>query len=264
MNKFENDYKHLVKKIIDDGEVRQTRNAMTRALFGERLIVDVNKDEFPLLTGRKIFHKGILGEFAAMVRGPKTLADFEDQGCPYWKLWANSNGSLNVDYGNTWINFNGSGVNQMQNVIDTIKSNPTDRRMFIVGTNPENNPDLPSCHILYQWYVREGKYLDMMWYQRSVDTLIGLPSDVVLAATWNMSLAKDTGLKPGRIVMNLGDTHIYESHIENAKEYLSKPNHQLPLVKFADSYTDLWNFTKDDLIISEYEHEPAIKFELFK
>lgn len=262
MSKFEKDYKALVGRILLTGDERKTRNATTKALFGERLIIDVDKNEFPLITSRKMFYKGVLGEFAAMIKGPKDLDSFENEGCPYWKLWAKPDGSLNVDYGNTWTNFNGSGVNQMQTVIDTLKTNPTDRRMFVVGTNPQNDPDLPSCHILYQWFVREGKYLDMMWVQRSVDTLVGLPSDVVLAAAWNMALAKDVGLEPGRITMNLGDTHIYESHYEKAAKYINQPTHQLPKVTFADSYTDIWNFSKDDLVISNYTHEEPIKFEL--
>lgn len=262
MSQFEKDYKALVERILTTGDERKTRNSTTKALFGERLVVDVDNDEFPLLTGRKMFYKGVLGEFAAMIKGPKDLDSFEKEGCPYWKLWAKPDGSLNVDYGNTWKDFNGSGVNQMQSVIDTLKTNPTDRRMFVVGTNPQNEPDLPSCHILYQWFVRKGKYLDMMWYQRSVDTLVGLPSDVAVAAAWNMSLAKDVGLEPGRIVMNLGDTHIYESHYEKAVKYINQPTHQLPKVTFADSYTDIWNFSKDDLLISNYIHEEPIKFDL--
>lgn len=165
-NNFETEYKNLVAKILTNGDERESRNSKTIALFGEQLIIDVNPEQFPLLTSRKMFYKGVLGEFAAMVRGPKTLEDFEKQGCPYWKLWAKDDGSLNVDYGNTWINFNDSGVNQLEKVRNSLKNNPADRRMFVVGTNPENNPDLPSCHILYQWFVREGKYLDMMWYQR--------------------------------------------------------------------------------------------------
>jgi thymidylate synthase len=261
-NNFELQYKRLISRILNNGDERQTRNSVTKALFGERLIIDVEEGQFPLLTSRKMFYKGVLGEFAAMIRGPKDLESFESQGCPYWKLWAKEDGSLNVDYGNTWTDFNGSGVNQMQTVIDSIKNNPTDRRMFVVGTNPQNNPDLPSCHILYQWFVREGKYLDMMWYQRSVDTLVGLPSDVVLAYAWNAMIAKDTGLTPGRITMNLGDTHIYESHYEKAREYIGTVQHDLPTFKFADTYKDLWNFTKNDIIIEDYKHEDPIKFEL--
>jgi thymidylate synthase len=263
MSKLEKDYKDLIQRILDNGDFRQTRNARTKALFGERLIVDVDPGEFPILTSRKMFYKGVLGELAAMLRGPKDLKSFEEQGCPYWKLWAGENGELNVDYGNTWINFNGSGVNQLKGVLDKLKNNPTDRRMLVVGTNPQNlEVSLPSCHILYQWFVRDGKYLDMMWYQRSVDTLIGLPSDIIVAYAWNMAMAKDSGLEPGRIIMNLGDTHIYEPHIEGAKEYIERPEFNLPKVKFADSYTDIWNFTKDDLIVSDYNHGDKMDFEL--
>jgi len=167
MNQLEKDYKALLQDIVDNGDLRDTRNAKTKALFGKQFIVDVKEGEFPLLTSRKMFPKGMLGELAAMLKGPKNLESFEKEGCPYWKLWADDNGELNVDYGNTWINFNDSGVNQLQGVLDKLKDNRTDRRMVVVGTNPQNlEVSLPSCHILYQWFVREDKYLDMMWYQR--------------------------------------------------------------------------------------------------
>lgn len=261
-NNFEIKYKELIKDILDNGDERQSRNSKTKALFGKQLVIDIDEGLFPLLTSRKMFYKGVLGEFAAMIRGPKTLEDFESQGCPYWKLWAKEDGTLNVDYGNTWINFNESGVNQLQAVRNSLKNNPTDRRMFVIGTNPINNPDLPSCHILYQWFVREDKYLDMMWYQRSVDTLVGLPSDIILAYSWNLMMAKDCELKPGKIIMNLGDTHIYESHYDKAHDYINKPTHKLPSFEFADTYKDIWGFTKNDIVIKDYKHEDAIKFEL--
>ena len=161
MSKFEEDYKALLQDVLDNGDLRQTRNAKTIALFGKQLIIDIEENQFPLLTSRKMFPNGVLGELAAMLKGPKNLESFEKEGCPYWKLWADEDGSLNVDYGNTWINFNDSGVNQLQDVLDKLKTNRTDRRMLVVGTNPQNTSvSLPSCHILYQWFVREDKYLE--------------------------------------------------------------------------------------------------------
>lgn len=218
MNYFEQEYMDLVELILNTGEYVKGRNGGVRKTFGHTLEIDMSyTNTFPLLNTRHIYHKGILGELAAMFRGPKHLRDFEKWGCNYWKKWAKPDGSINVDYGNAWFDHN-----QFNRLIDNLKHNPHDRRMIINGWRPENldNLDLPCCHFLYQWFVREETYLDMIWYQRSVDTMIGLPSDIVLAATWNILLANMVGLKPGKITMMLGDTHIYEEHFEGAYKFL--------------------------------------------
>ena len=260
---YELAYMGLVRKILANGELRRGRNGTTLAIFGETLTIDLSTGEFPLLTGRQLFYRGVFGELAAMLRGPKTLKDFEEHGCNYWKQWAMPNGSINVDYGNAWIDFN--GFNQLEALADGLKNNPHGRRHLVTGWRPDRLDDLslPCCHYAYQWYVREDKYLDMMWHQRSVDTMIGLPSDVIFASAWNIMLANEVGLIPGKITFTLGDTHIYEEHIEQAKEYLTRLTCELPKYKLEV----LWQkphieFMPDDITISGYTHMPAIKFEL--
>lgn len=201
------------------GQKRATRNANTLAIFGETLKVSCQNNYFPILQGRKMFSKGVFGEFAAMIRKPKCLADFEKWGCNYWKLWTKADGSINVDYGNAWFDFN--GVDQVAQLKDKLANNPTDRRMIISGWKPDGMDELslPCCHHTYQFYVENG-VLHMSWSQRSVDTMIGLPSDIVFAAAWLISLAREFNLRPGDITMFLGDCHIYEPHIPGAKQYL--------------------------------------------
>jgi thymidylate synthase len=213
-------YRDLVSEVYNSGEIRKTRNSITKSLFGGQLVINDVDKELPLLTSRKMYPRGILGEFAAMINGPKSIKDFEKFGCNYWKLWADKDGKLELDYGNAWLDFN--GVNQIDKVIETLKTNPTDRRMLITGWRPDrlNKLSLPCCHYAYQFYVREGKYLDILWVQRSVDVMVGLPSDILLAALWIITLAKEVGLIPGRITMSLGDCHIYESHFEQTEEFL--------------------------------------------
>jgi len=222
MTYYENAYAALVYEILAFGEERITRNGLTKAKFAKTLTFNVKNNRFPLLQGRKMHYKGVLGEFAAMIRKPKHLADFEKWGCNYWSKWANKDGSINVDYGNAW--FKGG---QLDHVRDCLKNNPTDRRMLISGWIPENLADLslPCCHYSYQFYVEDGKYLNMIWNQRSVDMMIGLPADMILAAIWTIVLANEVDLMPGTITMNLGDCHIYEEHFDNAKVYL-EPFHQ--------------------------------------
>lgn len=258
-------YAQLVQKILHSGEKRSSRAGDTYSLFGETLDIDISTS-FPLLRGRRLFYKPVLGELAAMLRGPKTIEDFKKFNCNYWDAWDDGAGNINVDYGNAWIDFN--GVNQLEDVVDKLINNPTDRRILISGWRPDNLPDLslPCCHLLYQWYVRDGKYLDMIWYQRSVDTMVGLPSDIILAAAWTAVLASQTGYKPGKIKMMLGDTHIYANHVQGTLDYLRQLN-SMPLDEPKHHYAvspnaTVYNFKPEMIDIVDYEPADKIKFEL--
>ena len=259
---YEANYKKLVKKILDTGELRAGRNGNTKAIFGETLTIDLNSG-FPLLTGRRIYYKGVLGELAAMLRGPKTLKDFKDYGCNYWDLWARPDGSIDIDYGNAWLDFN--GVNQLEALVTGLVHNPHGRRHMVIGWRPDrlDMVSLPCCHYAYQWYVRDNKYLDMLWHQRSVDTMIGLPSDVVFASAWNIILANEVGLIPGKITFTLGDTHIYEEHLSQAKEYLETLTLELPDYRLTvPKITCHTMFTPSWLEIENYSYLSEMKFEL--
>lgn len=257
-------YRNLITDILTNGEKRDTRAGKAYSVFGKSLTIDMT-NSFPVLLGRKMFIKPVLGELAAFLGGPKNVQDFKDQGCNYWDKFSSEQGELDLDYGNAWLDFN--GVNQLQELVDTLKRNPTDRRMIVSGWRPDRlkQLSLPCCHMLYQWYVRDGKYLDMMWYQRSVDTMIGLPSDIILAATWNALLANEVGLTPGKLTFFLGDTHIYANHMEGVADYLRQVNYvtsvDRPKYSLAKE-ASVFNFTPDMLVLEEYNTLPAIKFDL--
>lgn len=218
MQEFEYDYANLVEEILINGKLRETRNGPVKSLFGKSLVITDIANNFPLIQGRQMSPKGIIGEFAAIIRQPKHIDDFTKWGCNYWSNWCNEDGSLNVDYGNEWFKHG-----QMDHLKHSLKNNPTDRRMIISGWNPENLPklNLPCCHYNYQFYV-EGKELSMIWTQRSVDTMIGLPSDIVLGALWLITLANEFGYTPGVLKMDLGDCHIYQEHLERAQTYIAR------------------------------------------
>lgn len=270
--KFEEDYMNLVEDILLHGELRKGRNGNTVATFAETLRIDCDMiSDFPLLKGRKLFYKGVLAEFATMIRQPYHVNDFVRQGCNYWKQWAQPDGSLNLDYGNAWYNYN--GVNQMQEVIDSLICNPHGRRHLIDAWRPDRlvDLDLPCCHFLYQWYVDDNSYLHMIWYQRSVDVMIGLPSDIILAAIFNICMAKETGYAPGTITFMMGDCHIYDEHLVAADQYLkqaAKTDEQMPHYIFNHVIDPLLNknpscrFSKHDLEIFDYEPEPPIKMQV--
>lgn len=246
MHSYELEYLELVKKCLASSD-RQTRNGTTRSLFGHQLKVNLD-DGFPLLVGRKMFYKGVFGELAAILRGPKHIDDFKKWGCNYWDQWANADGSINVDYGNAWLNYN--GVNQLEELRNALKNDPTSRRMIINGWRPDNLKDLslPCCHYGYQFYVNDNK-LDMVWIQRSVDVMVGLPSDVAFAAAMLIMVANEFGFKPGVITLQLGDCHVYYEHIEGAKKYIES-------VESASQTTPTPSYTLNI--------KPGIPFETFE
>lgn len=261
----EQQYLNLVKNIIDNGEIKDTRNGKTVSQFGAQIkITELKEGRFPLLTSRKHFFKGIIGEYAAFLKGPKSVQDFEKEGCNYWKLWGDEDGSLNVDYGNAWRDFTGDGsINQIDYVIDLLKNDPNSRRMIITGWNPEHvinkELSLECCHHTYQFHVQEGKYLNLKYIQRSVDTLIGMPSNFVLASLMVLTFAKAAGLLPGEIIMDFTDVHIYEEHIEGAKIQLNQETFEFP--EYTENITEcIYDFNNSMIELKDYKHSPAIKY----
>lgn len=270
MNDWELDYGSLVRRILEKGQLKEGRNGYTKSVFGEVLKIDMIEQGFPILKARKMFTKGVFGELSAMLAGAQSVKEFEEHGCNYWKKWADKDGHLELDYGKAWRDFN--GVDQMAELIDKLKNNPNDRRMIISGWRPDRLKDLslPCCHMLYQWYVTPDGRLDMIWYQRSVDTMIGLPSDIIFAAAWNLILANQCGYRVGTLTFMLGDTHIYEEHSAQAELYLQRllglrfaKHGRLGTVNYShknDITVD--NFRYGDIQISNYEPLEPIKFEL--
>jgi len=258
----EKQYLDLIKDIIDNGELKETRNGRTKSIFGAQIhINELKHGKIPLLTSRKHFFKGIVGEYAAFLRGPKSVQCFEEQGCNYWHLWANEDGSLKVDYGNAWKDFD--GINQIDYVLDLLKNDPNSRRMIINAWHPNNvinkKLSLECCHYCYQFHVSEGKYLNLKFIQRSVDTLIGMPSDLILASLMVMTFAKASGLEPGKIIMDFTDVHIYEEHLEDAKKQLLAKTFEFPT--FSETITDnLYDFKPDMVELHNYQHSVPIKY----
>lgn len=207
-------YKELGQKILNEGIFQQGRNGRTLSIFGTTMKYDL-ANGFPLLNMRKIYYKGVVGEFLSFIGDAKTLEEFESNGCPFWKLWADEDGTLRLDY---------PPREQLGYVIDLIKNEPTSRRILIDLWNPDNRGklSLDPCHTQYQFSVREGR-LNMIWTQRSVDFAIGAPSDFILAALYVITIANECNLLPGELTFNFGDTHLYEEHIEQFTKLMRAP-----------------------------------------
>ncbi len=265
---FELAYARMIKKILSEGTIKETRNGNTQSLFGMSLEVPDVSHVFPIIQGRTMYPKGVLGELAAMLRRPKHISDFEKWGCNYWKDWAQPDGSINIDYGNAWFDF--EGINQIEQLKHNLENNPNDRRMIISGWRPHKlqELDLPCCHYNYQFYV-VNKTISMIWTQRSVDMMIGLPSDIIFAAAWLIAIANEFGFKPGKIKFDLGDCHVYEEHFEGAEEYISRvldsgwAPHRYPTYRWtAPTGKDFCEFTPKDILLSIFDNAGPIKLEL--
>ena len=266
---FEHDYVNLVQHVLLNGEERTTRNGKTLSIFNSYArIIDLQTGNFPILLGRKMVYKGVLGELAAILRKPTCNGDFVEQGCNYWSKFADEDGSLRVDYGNSWFNF--EGFDQVAELKRQLREDPTSRRMIISGWNPANldNLSLPCCHMMYQFYVSKDNRLHMKWHQRSVDVMVGLPSDAIFAAAWLLAICNEFGFAPGIIHMDFGDTHIYEEHLANAVQYVKQAKTALSnkaAAKFhysAQPGADFCSFVPSDLEVLHYDPEPMLSFEL--
>ncbi len=259
MQQFERSYAEIVEAILAHGYTKEGRNGKTKSIHGMQLKVPCNN--MPLLEGRKIYYEGVLGELAAMFRGPKHVRDFEQFGCNYWGQWADADGSLCVDYGNAWLP-------QLYDLANNIKKNPYGRRHIINGWRPKyvDKLSLPCCHYSYQFLVTPEGTLDMIWIQRSVDTMVGLPSDIILAWAWLAVLADECMLLPGTITMQLGDCHIYEEHFANAEIYLERVKSanygSNTIYRLERNGRNFYQFTPDWIKVVEYNNMGPLKFEV--
>lgn len=261
------EYKDLVKQVLACGEVKECRNGVTTSLIGTQLKFDAAN--IPLLNGRKIFYKGVIGEFSAFMNACITIQEFKDMGCNYWDAWADDKGILRLDYV-TQLHFplikvSDCWITQLEALKIGLVNDKFSRRHIINLWRPENLHvlSLPCCHYSYQFIVSVDNKLNMIWTQRSADVMVGIPSDMILAYLWVQCLSKELGFKPGEVTMNFGDTHIYEEHIAGAKQYLEVLEPRLiPIATLNDKFTCIEQFYPDQLDIIQYDPHPAIKFEL--
>lgn len=266
----ENQYKALIQRIIRKDHTKVGRNGTTSSIFGQMLSVNLQQDGFPIISGRKMNYRGVFGELAAMLKMADTVKGFEDEGCNYWNQWADKDGKLDLDYGKAWRDYN--GIDQLQEVINLLLKDRNSRRVIMTGWRPDRLEEisLPCCHLLYQWYVRDGHKLDMIWYQRSVDVMVGLPSDMIFAAALNTLIAKQTGLTPSRIIFMLGDCHIYKAHYQTDEDkcpietYLEASKSNKSVGVSINPAATIDNFNVDSIQLHDYFPNPTINFEVQK
>lgn len=266
-------YKQLLQHILDNGYRKEDRTGTgTTSVFGYQMRFNL-QEGFPLVTTKKIHLKSIIYELLWFLKGDTNIHYLTENGVRIWNEWADENGELGPVYGHQWRNWNSEGIDQIQEIINTLKNNPDSRRMVVSAWNPSVMPDtsksfsenvangkaaLPPCHALFQFYVVDNK-LSCQLYQRSADVFLGVPFNIASYALLTMMIAQVCELQLGDFVHTFGDVHIYNNHIEQVKLQLTREPRPLPIMKLNPNVKDIFSFTYEDFILEGYDPHPIIK-----
>lgn len=256
-------YLDLLEKVLKEGVSKQDRTGVgTRSLFGHQMRFDLSEG-FPLLTTKKVHLKSIIYELLWFLKGQGNTAYLKENGVTIWDEWADENGDLGPVYGVQWRNWatlDGGKVDQILEVEREIKRNPDSRRLIVNAWNVAELPKmkLPPCHLLFQFYVAEGR-LSCQLYQRSGDVFLGVPFNIACYALLTMMMAQVTELKPGEFVHTLGDVHLYNNHVDQANLQLSRTPKALPQMKINPQVRSILEFKYEDFELLNYDPHPGIK-----
>lgn len=269
-------YLELLKDIKENGTIKGDRTGTgTASVFGRQMRHDLTKG-FPLLTTKKLHFKSIANELIWFLSGDTNTKWLNENGVKIWNEWATEDGSLGPVYGKQWTQWatkDGGSINQIENIVNQLKTNPDSRRILFHGWNVEYLPDegvspqenakngkmaLPPCHLLYQFYVANGR-LSAQLYIRSSDSFLGLPYNIASLALLTHMLAQQCDLKAHEIVVSIGDSHIYSNHNEQVEEQLSREPKELPQLKINRKPDSIFDYKFEDFEIVGYEAHPNIK-----
>lgn len=259
-------YLDLLDHVIKNGNVKEDRTGTgTYSIFGHQMRFDLSKG-FPLVTTKKVHLKSIIYELLWFLNGDTNIKFLNDNGVNIWNEWADMDGNLGPVYGHqwrSWNNYEGKAIDQITQVVESIKNNPDSRRHLVSAWNVGeiNNMALPPCHIIFQFYVAGGK-LSCQLYQRSADLFLGVPFNIASYALLTMMIAQVTDLKPGDFVHTFGDAHIYKNHIEQVKLQMSREIRPLPKMKINPHVKNIFSFKYSDFSLEGYDPHPLIKGEV--
>lgn len=269
-------YQDLLRHILEHGHKKEDRTGTgTTSVFGYQMRFDLSKG-FPLVTTKKLHLKSIIHELLWFLKGDTNIKYLTENGVRIWNEWADEKGNLGPVYGHQWRNWNSEGIDQIKEVIETIKKNPDSRRIMVSAWNPSVLPDtskpfaenvannkaaLPPCHALFQFYVANGK-LSCQLYQRSADVFLGVPFNIASYALLTMMIAQVCDLEVGDFVHTFGDVHIYNNHREQVELQLTRTPRTLPVMKLNPNVKNLFDFKYEDFSLEGYDPYPAIKGEV--
>jgi thymidylate synthase len=259
-------YLDLLQDVLDNGTDRPDRTGTgTRSVFGRQTRFDLGQG-FPLLTTKKLHIKSIVYELLWFLRGETNVRWLQERGVKIWDEWADENGDLGPVYGSQWRSWpdgDGGTIDQIANVVTSIRTKPDSRRHIVTAWNPAEVDEmaLPPCHCLFQFYVAEGK-LSCQLYQRSADIFLGVPFNIASYALLTQMMAQVTGLKPGEFVHSFGDLHLYHNHFDQARLQLARDPRHLPRLTINPDKRDIFDFRFEDFMITGYDPHPTIKAEI--
>jgi len=266
-------YHDLLKHILAEGHNKGDRTGTgTKSVFGYQMRFDLSEG-FPMVTTKKLHLKSIIHELLWFLKGDTNTKYLTENGVRIWNEWADKNGDLGPVYGHQWRNWNSDEIDQIKEVIHTLKNNPNSRRMLVSAWNPSVLPDtsksfdenvangkaaLPPCHAFFQFYVADGK-LSCQLYQRSADSFLGVPFNIASYALFTMMMAQVCGYEAGDFIHTFGDAHIYNNHLEQVNLQLSREFKSLPKMILNSEVKDIFDFTFDDFTLEDYNPHPHIK-----
>lgn len=255
-------YHDLLRRILDEGVRKEDRTGTgTISLFGHQMRFDLSEG-FPAVTTKKLHLKSIIHELLWFLKGETNIAYLKENGVSIWDEWADDEGNLGPVYGSQWRSWQtpeGETIDQIARTIEMIRTNPDSRRMIVSAWNVGeiDRMKLPPCHLLFQFYVAEGR-LSCQLYQRSADVFLGVPFNIASYALLTMMVAQVTGLEPGDFVHTFGDVHIYNNHLEQVNTQLSREPYPLPTMEMNREITSIFDFTYGDFKLQDYQSHPRI------
>lgn len=234
----------------------------TRSVFGRQMRFDLS-ESFPLITTKRVHFKSVALELLWFLRGDSNVRWLQERGVSIWNEWADDDGELGPVYGVQWRSWpapDGGQIDQIAKVLESIRTNPDSRRHIVTAWNPAevDNMALPPCHALFQFYVADGK-LSCQLYQRSADLFLGVPFNIASYALLTLMVAQQTGLEPGEFVWTGGDVHIYDNHVDQVREQLSREPFPYPQLRLARKPDSIFDYVLEDFEVLDYRHHPGIK-----
>ena len=264
------EYHDLLRLVLDKGARREDRTGTgTLSVFGAQARFDL-RESFPLLTTKKLHLKSIIHELLWFLRGDTNVRSLNEKGVTIWDEWADEQGELGPVYGAQWTRWrgpDGAVINQIDKVIAEIKRNPQSRRLIVSAWNVTDvdKMALPPCHVLFQFYVSAGRTdssggeLSCQLYQRSADLFLGVPFNIASYSLLTMMVAQVCDLRPGEFIHTFGDLHLYQNHLDQAREQLSREFRPLPRMQLNPAVKNIYDFCFEDFTLADYDPHPAIK-----
>lgn len=255
-------YEDLLADVLATGISKEDRTGTgTLSVFGRQLRYDLTKG-FPVITTKRVHLKSVVGELLWFLKGDSNVKWLQDNGIRIWNEWADENGELGPIYGVQWRRWpgpDGEAIDQISDLITTIKTQPESRRMIVSAWNVGQLPDmaLQPCHAFFQTYVADGK-LSLQLYQRSADLFLGVPFNITSYALLTHMLAQQTGLEVGDFIWTGGDVHIYQDHLDKVREQITRDPYAFPTLELVPA-ADIFSYDFDDIEVIGYEHHPAIR-----